>query len=398
MKKTTLISSLILFGLGNKLFGIWQTIPMYNYPFVLGFWTLSIYVTICASYVIPMIMYGSSITEEMRNVPKYKFAIMGTLDGFSALMGQFATNYIAKKSLVPLLQQASIPLSMLFSKMLIKETRYNNANYVGAIIVVLGLVTVLFPEVMNEHSKSLISSNSENYENEDGSGSLKVIVWSIVLVLGCVPSVLSSVYKEITLNEVTIDTMYINFWIAVIQALTNMPMIVPSAAISGIPIKDIPENMKNGFECVWGHNSITDPSYTNSSIEPLRVDNCGMAPVYINLFILFNFVYNMFLIYTIRDEGSNILWIALTVIVPLTQIILWIPGVPGHHPASVFDIMGFMIVLVGLFIYRSDVEYIVDNMINIKHYICSIDLKWCSRRHHRSGIPRVMTEPLLNRA
>lgn len=332
-----LLINLVIFGLGNNLFGIFQTEPMYNYPYFLGFWTLGFYTLICGIYVL-YALKNNYVTQEMTEIPKIKFAVMGSLDSISAIMGLFGTNYIGKKSLVPLLQQSSIPISMLFNKLLIKDTKYENHHYAGATVVVLGLCTVLAPVIIEDKTT--------------GNG-LLIIFWSTVIIISRIPSVLSSVYKELCLNEQRLDTTYLNYWIAFFQSLIGIPMVIPSSLVAGLSLKDIPKNMGDGFLCTWGSNSILYQEDVNGTdITPDRPDDCGTAPIYINLYIAFNFFYNIFLISTIKNKGTNSLWIALTVIVPLSQIVLWIPKTPGHVKPSVFDILGFFILLTGLMIYR----------------------------------------------
>jgi drug/metabolite transporter (DMT)-like permease len=56
-----------------------------------------------------------------------------------------ATTYIADGSLVNLLQQMAIPMSMVISKYLL-HVKYKLYQYVAAVIVVGGLAIVLVPE------------------------------------------------------------------------------------------------------------------------------------------------------------------------------------------------------------------------------------------------------------
>ena len=354
MKSSVLLCFLILFGLGNNLFGIFQTEPMYNYPLFLGTWTLFIYLFFCSIYVYPM-MYLGHMSNDSYTVPKKKFLIMGLLDAISLILMGFATNYIVKKSLVPILQQSTIPFSMMFSRIL-TNTQFKKHNYVGASVIVLGLLTVLLPEVLTEKTES--------------SNSFKIIIWSIVLIVSRIPSVLSSVYKEVALQSSSVDPMYLNMWIANFQIIISLFLLIPSSYITGSMPSKIPLVLKQGFLCSFGINSIKDishdsleiydESFFNSNgtdLTPPHIDSCSMSPLYINMFIFFNFIFNIFLAKTLKKEGSGVFWIALTIIVPLSQIILWIPGVPGHVRASVFDILGFFLVLFGLFTYKYSVDY-----------------------------------------
>ena len=69
---------------------------------------------------------------------------MGVLDGAAGLMQGFATNYITKRPMIILLQQAAIPSSMLISKLLL-NAKYKLSQYLGAIIVFGGIIVVVMP-------------------------------------------------------------------------------------------------------------------------------------------------------------------------------------------------------------------------------------------------------------
>ena len=107
---------MIVIGLGNKIFQKLQTIPMHNYPFFLNIMSTFVYIPCSFLYIIPVQKYGTAITKECEEISKWKFAIMGTLDGIGGVMNVFAVNYITNSSMIILLTQDSIPISMFMSK------------------------------------------------------------------------------------------------------------------------------------------------------------------------------------------------------------------------------------------------------------------------------------------
>ena len=172
-------------ALGNRLFQKLMTIPMYNYPMFLNIMTTFVFVPLSFAYIWPMQKWGSSITKEQQAIPKYKFAVMGALDCLCGAMSMFAVNYISSGSMLVLIQQASIPISMALSKAFLGAT-YSAAQYLGAAVVCVGIVVVLSPQF------------SGSATTEDNGHSQ--VMWSGVLMLSCVPSVMSSVYKESALQ------------------------------------------------------------------------------------------------------------------------------------------------------------------------------------------------------
>lgn len=240
---------------------------------------------------------------------------MGTLDSIAGVMQSFGTAYLSSQgALVVLLMQSAIPISMIITKAFLK-TKYRVYQYIGACIVVAGILVVLIPQLVGQ-------------SGGDASATGK---WAAVLILSCewwcnrppparppvvrcarllrrarppahspplppacsclpacagIPMCLSSVYKEKALGDTEIDAIYMNYWVAVYQFLVSFPLLIPMGYASSpvVKITDLPTNLWNGMRCYAGYNSITvaDPS------SGAQVDNCTMGPVFVNIYILFN--------------------------------------------------------------------------------------------------------------
>jgi drug/metabolite transporter (DMT)-like permease len=319
--------AMIFIGLGNKIFQKLQTAPMHNYPFFLNLWTTFIYIPCSFAYIIPAIRYTNLITPEERAVPQYKFAVMGTLDGLAGIMQIFASNYLPGGLLI-LLQQSAIPISMAISRVLLKA-KYKLYHYIGALIVFGGLVIVLLPMFLHPDP-----------------GQKNAVLWVIVMLLSCVPMTLSSVYKEKALGDVDIDVVYLNGWVAVYQFLTCIPFAIPSAYAVGLTVSDVPSSVSNGFRCYIGHNSVT----TATSSTPL--DDCSRSTAFVNIYLIFNLSYNILIILILKYGSANILWLALTIMVPMGNAAFALDFVPGHKPMKGTDIGGLVVIMTGLIVYR----------------------------------------------
>jgi len=331
---------MVVVGLGNKIFQVLEFIPMNNYPLFLNILTTFVYIPASFAYVFPMLKYGKLITREALSVPQYKWAVMGFLDSLAGIMQSLAVNYVSNGALVTLLMQAAVPSSMVIAYIFLKE-RYKPTQYFGAIVVTIGLVVVLLPTFLHPGS---------NKSAKDPA------VWAFVLMLSCVPMCLSSVYKQKALGDVDIDPVYMNGWVAVYQFLFSIPLLIPSAIASNVSIKDLPDNIWNGMRCLAKHDSVSVKT------SNLSVDDCHWAPAYVSVYILFNLGYNVLIILILKYGSSNILWLAMTVMVPLANLSFALPFMPNKQPITWEDVVGLLVIMTGLLIYRfyAKVKVLID--------------------------------------
>lgn len=324
---------LLVVGLGNKIFQKLQSLPMHNYPYFLSLFVTFLYVPLSFAYIWPMMIWGKEITAEQRAIPWYKFAVMGVLDGIAGVLQTFAVNYIPSGSLLILLTQSAIPISMLISKLILKA-KYGIHHYSGAAVVLAGLIVVLLPNFIEPEANTSDESN------------LVITIWCGVMIFSCVPMTLSSVYKEKALGEVEIDVIYMNGWIAVYQSITSVALAIPSAYASGLTISELPKNLLDGAKCYVGTDSIL---HATSSVP---ADQCHSAPLFVTSYLLFNVVYNVLIIMILKYGSSNILWLAMTLMVPFGNLAFALHFVPGHQPLTVWNDVGLVLIMGGLIVYR----------------------------------------------
>jgi len=319
---------MVVVGLGNKVFQKLETYPMYHYPYFLSMWITFVYIPLSFAYIIPMILWGSMISKEQRQIPLYKFAIMGTLDCLASMLQSFAVNYIPSGALIILLSQSAIPISMIISKFMLK-IKYELQHFIGAGIVFAGIAVVLVPQFLEPESNDDTNTQSKG----------TVIFWCFMMILSCVPMTLSSVYKEKALGEQDIDVVYLNGWVAVFQFMVAVLLFWPSAIASQLSLSELPNNLLDGWKCYTGHSSLPD-------------DTCGDAPIYVNIYLAFNVAYNILIIMILKYGSSNILWLAMTLMVPLGFIAFSLPFMPFPVPIQVWSIVGLVVILTGLIVYR----------------------------------------------
>eukprot|EP00981_Chlorochromonas_danica_P006664 scaffold1447_cov165-Ochromonas_danica.AAC.10 len=332
---------MLIFQLGNRIFGRLQTYPMHNYPLFLNIVMVAVYIPVCYMYIIPAMIWTNNITKEQTEIPKYKFAVMGAYDSLAGIMQTFAINYISNASMIVLVQQSAIPISMVISSYALKSV-YTKEQYMGAGIVLLGIIVVLIPSFLDT-SSSTSSSTSTTI-----SPSSYELLWILILVISCVPMCLSSVYKEKALGETEIDIVYLNGWVSIFQFLIAIPLCWPSSAVQNIPLGEIMPNLYDGMKCWMGINSVTE----DHNPLGLPLDDCSTAPLFVTTYLFFNVVYNFLIIVILKHGSANIMWMASTVIVPLSNVAFSLKFMPGSQPLRTWDIVGLFVIMGGLVVYR----------------------------------------------
>ena len=137
---------------------------------------------------------------------------------------------------------------------------------------------------------------------------------------------------------------------AVFQFGFSLIIAIPSALVSDPPVAlpDLPQNMVNGMKCYVGINSVTcgeDDDCTEDDCNPA-------APLFVNIYLVFNQFYNLLIIMILKYGSANLLYLALTLMVPLGNVAFTLPFVPQHQPLRVTDIIGLIVICLGLGCYR----------------------------------------------
>jgi hypothetical protein len=151
------------------------------------------------------------------------------------------------------------------------------------------------------------------------------------------------VYKEMALQGQDIDVVYLNGWVAVFQFILCIPLAYPSAYATALPVNELWPNIYDGMWCFLGYSS-THPDGT--------VDQCGMAPVFVSIYILFNIAFNVLIILILKYGSANIMFMGSTALVPMTNALFACPFIPGHMPLKPTDFAGLAVIMAGITVYR----------------------------------------------
>jgi drug/metabolite transporter (DMT)-like permease len=396
--------SLIIVGTANTVLNKLQAVPLYNYPNFTNLFGNFLFIPILFVYIIPAYRYGwfqQSITQDQWKMSLRPFAVMGALDCVAGMMQVFCAVYLPGPLLV-LLPQAAIPISMIFSRHIL-GSRYKKLQYIGALVVLLGIIVVLEPEITQRHKPNYICEaidvkkdcllcqvevseaaclshrldTKPNFQlnvlqhpsflsvsaigddehlgtpicawiaaDEASNGEQwLVLLWSVIMIISCFPMALSTIYKELVLDD-DMDPVFLNGWIVIFQTIYSVILAVPAGVASTPPVlpKDVPRNMIDGWKCYLGVDSIHDGCHP---------DDCRTSALYFNLGILVNLVYVLAVMFVVKWGSTSLLFIGLTIMVPLGNLAFAI--IPSNSGNSVHasDLFGLMVILMGLILYRS---------------------------------------------
>jgi len=346
---------------------------MYNYPNFLNLLTTFMYIPLSFLYILPVAKFqllNGTISQEQLNLPKKPFAVMGFLDCLAGIMQIFAATYLPGPLLI-LLSQMAIPVSMILSKNMLNAT-YQPYQYVGAVVVAMGIIVVLAPSLNDSGSETCQAYDEDKFcsiceditdadtcgAQLDGdttichwdtakSSSTQLLIWAGVMVVSCVPMTLSSIYKEKALGDTELDPVFLNGWIAVFQFLFSIPLAIPAALAGQPPIypSDLWDNLTGGLKCWVGGDTI------DSGCNP---DDCDLAPLFVNIYLVFNVSYNILIILILKFGNANILWLAMTIMVPVGNLTFALPFMKDYGGSELqpTDIIGLVVIMGGLCLYR----------------------------------------------
>eukprot|EP01126_Amoeba_proteus_P061758 TRINITY_DN831_c0_g1_i9.p1 TRINITY_DN831_c0_g1~~TRINITY_DN831_c0_g1_i9.p1 ORF type:complete len:462 (+),score=69.46 TRINITY_DN831_c0_g1_i9:272-1657(+) len=234
------------------------------------------------------------------------------------------------------------------------KTFYSVSQYVGAMIIMVGLIVSVWPSI-------------------HGSGNSGTIGADLLFFSATIPIAVSGVYKEIGFKSVEdMDVWYLNGYVAFPQFVLGLLYAPLAAVISDISISDIPSNLWKGYQC-WalGTNFITREQGYDCSIDKdctnlngvTCCDSCdGSIPSISSmpalwgllLYMTANIAYNVMLVLVIKHGSASLMYATSTVVLPLGAIAFTLKPIMQQHaiPFNNYTGVGLGVILFGLLIYR----------------------------------------------
>lgn len=258
-----------------------------------------------------------------------------------------------------LFTNAVIPVTMVLSYLILKQ-KFRLSQCIGAAIIMLGIVTVLLPQMFPSLAPSNDTVNQDDDDDIGGDDNSDLPLFNLLFILSVIPGALSSIYKEMAFVAIDIDANYLQAWVSLWQTIFGFALI-PLNTLSflgpqSVKWSELISSFINGMWCLLGYNLIHPPHCTRHHIpeSPLPTcDDCHGAWIPIVLYIVFNLLFNVFTVLLIKYGSSTLMFIIMTLRMPLVQLAFTMrmfsdpPDSFGWSAGT-----GLILILIGLGCYR----------------------------------------------
>ena len=172
-----------------------------------------------------------------------------------------------------------------------------------------------------------------------------VFFWSIVMLLSCVPSVMSTVYKQVALQTASsMDPIVISGWVSLFQFVCGLFLVIPSGLVSSPRVHplEIGSNWLDGMGCLFAKIDSVD-----SGCHP---DDCSEAALWVHVSLSNSAVYALSMLFVLKYGSCDLMYLGLTLVVPLGHLAFDIHN--SFSELRAYDIGGLVILVAGLVLFR----------------------------------------------
>jgi drug/metabolite transporter (DMT)-like permease len=313
-------------------------IPDHNYEFFVNQFNVFIYVFMCLVIVASKaIAVGPRRWLKKQNIPWKKFVVMGLLDAGSGFMSTIGGAY-CEGSLQTLLNQCIIPGTIILSYFFLGE-KVSLPQGVGSLGIVLGAVVSVIPSLL--------------YPSATSTTTAKGVV---IFICGLVPAAASNVYKEAAFRsegELKIDINLLSAIVATFQVIAGF-LFLPVLSLKefgGVPLKDMPEQLRQGFMCFLNQDSLPGDHCSGKSNHPWA--ETGFSAMI--LYCVVNFGYNLLSLLVTKWGSAVLMVVSSALALPVTNLAFSTNLLMGKRvePFTVADAAALLLVGLGFLLYSS---------------------------------------------
>ena len=296
------------------------------------------------------------VRDDRTSFPKRKFFWMGVFDSISGVLVLFGAVHTSGSNQA-LLTNAVIPVTMALSYVILKQ-RFVRTEYIGSTVIMLGVATVMLPQMFPSFSAFSSEQDSGGDIGQDDNSDLPL--FNFLFLLSNVPGALSSIYKELAFVDADIDANYLQAWVSLWQSLFGFALIplntLQFLGPQAVAWDKLWSSFVDGGWCLLGYNVLVPPHctshhVTDSSLPPC--DDCEGAWIPIAAYIVFNMLFNVYTVLLIKYGSATLMFIIMTLRLPMIQ---WAFSVRAFNdPPDSFGWaagIGLTVILLGLVVYR----------------------------------------------
>jgi len=277
-----------------------------------------------------------TVTTEMRRAHSLMvYMMIGMLDAMAVMIGTIPLPYV-DGPVVAVLSKACIPVMMLGSIAFL-GTRYRWTHFAGAATILLGVAVNLVPYTLS----------AGRHIDRD---TLSHAFWAILVIAAVVPAAASNLFKEKRLKQAPTNVWHFNAWVALFQLFWGMSMAwtvfvpMPSPA-THIRLREFPRYMLDSSMCFLG---LVDQ---NPNISDACTDTWAVFAV----FIVFNVIFNVLMLYVFRNGSAVLAIVVGTSTLTLTNLTYHVSTIAGEAydgQFSPFNLAALGVILVGIVVYN----------------------------------------------
>lgn len=317
----------VMFAVANKLLYKMALVPLKEYPFFLALINTLGYVLVYFSILRIRYQVGI-VTDEMLELPKSHFILMGVLEAIGVTSGMAAAAILPGAS-IPILLQTFLVWQLVLSITFLKK-RYSFGQIMGCIMVLSGVVIAL-------------ASSTSGVAVGDQIG----IFWPSLMILSSAFQASATIVKEFVFRNASdrlkggsVDIFVVNSFGSGFQALFVLLILPFLSQLRGIPFRQLPHYMRDGAGCLFNIGSMST--------------DCNGATLLTLAYVVVNLGFNISLLSLLKMSSAVVSSLCTTLAVPLAIYMFTLPlpyvGAPAALPPQF--LIGTAVLLSGLAFYN----------------------------------------------
>ena len=286
-------------------------------------------------------MYATGrLPPESRAFPKVKALYVGLLFSLHNVLNNLGGRGNVVPGIVMLVVSKSlVPVSMFLSYLILRK-RYTRWHAGGIALLTAGVAVSIVPAFHD-------GGDDGSGDSRGGASPASVSAEATrigLLLLAVLPLALAMIYLEVQLKRrhPKLSVTWLWSWICVWEFGTGLLLLPLNAYIQGVPLKEAPLNIRDGLACMGGGGSGDGDD-----------SGCGGIALLYVVSLVPGVAFNLSMGALVRAGSATVMWFVRTFALPVAAVFFTFRFTMGDNalPLTVYDIVGLVLVVVGLVCY-----------------------------------------------